>query len=141
MKASLELYEPGNNRSQLIEKNGNKIIMDAYNANPSSMQTSIKNFLSIKHPHKIAILGDMLELGADSLAEHQKIIDQLKSQNLDYILVVGSNFCKTTKGKNMNAFQDTTGLANYLKSLSLENCLCLIKGSRGMKLESLVDIL
>ena len=141
IKVALESYIPGNNRSQLMEKGNNKIIMDAYNANPSSMETAINNILSIKHPNKILILGDMLELGADSLIEHQKVIDRLKDHSEIKIYLLGENFYQTKKHSNVISVLNMSDLISLLKVHPLQNSLCLIKGSRGMKLEEVLKVL
>ncbi len=141
IKTALESYVPGNNRSQLVEKGSNKLIMDAYNANPTSMETSINNFLALNHQKKILILGDMLELGQDSLNEHQKIIDSLKNHKLFKIILVGDNFYQTKKHSNEISVLHISELIPVLKSNPFRNSLCLIKGSRGMKLEGILKML
>ncbi len=141
IKTALESYVPGNNRSQLIEKGSNKLIMDAYNANPTSMETSINNFLALNHPKKIFILGDMLELGQDSFNEHQKIIDSLKNHKLFKIILVGNNFHQTKKHSNEISVLHISELISFLKSNPIQDSLCLIKGSRGMKLEEILKVL
>ena len=141
IKTALESYVPGNNRSQLVEKGSNKLIMDAYNANPTSMETSINNFLALNHQKKILILGDMLELGQDSLNEHQKIIDSLKNHKLFKIILVGDNFYQTKKHSNEISVLHISELIPVLKSNPFRSSLCLIKGSRGMKLEGILKML
>ncbi len=86
-------YVPSNNRSQLLEQNGHQIILDAYNANPTSMQAALSNFKRQSHPHKVAVLGDMFELGEDAQQEHQFIADLAAEINLDTLILVGENFC------------------------------------------------
>ncbi len=138
IKNALENYVPGNNRSQLIEHGSNKIIMDAYNANPTSMHTSIKNFLSLKHPNKILILGDMLELGKDSHNEHQKIVDLIKNESISRIFLVGSNFCQTSINDKITCFPEVTELTKHIQNYPIKDSLCFIKGSRGVKLETIL---
>ena len=138
----IENYLPTNNRSQIINKNGNKIILDAYNANPTSMQAAIDSFDKLKDKNKIAFLGDMFELGKESFKEHQTIVDVLKNTNLDKIYVVGSNFGETKTDSNkiiiLNSFDD---LKTVLLDEKIENSTLLIKGSRGMAMERILDLL
>ncbi len=107
---ALELYSPTNNRSQIINKNSNRIILDAYNANPTSMQAAIESFDKLKDEHKIAFLGDMFELGRESSVEHQNIITLLENTNLQKAYVVGNNFGETTSASNritiLSSFDD-----------------------------------
>jgi UDP-N-acetylmuramoyl-tripeptide--D-alanyl-D-alanine ligase len=139
MKEALENYIPKNNRSQIIETLNNKIILDAYNANPSSMIVALENFASIKAESKVVILGDMFELGEDSLTEHQAIIDLATSFNFDKNLFVGENFnLGNTNELQFKSYQD---LEEYLKKNPLENQSILIKGSRGMRLERILDLI
>lgn len=140
IQKAIEQYTPTNNRSQLITKGSNKIIMDAYNANPTSMMAALKNFEAINQPNKIVILGDMLELGNDSKEEHQKIADYLSEQNFDSILLVGKEFSAARTGTKTKKFEHVELLTNYLYELKpMENKLILIKGSRGIKLERALD--
>jgi UDP-N-acetylmuramoyl-tripeptide--D-alanyl-D-alanine ligase len=139
IKEALEKYIPKNNRSQIIETINNKIILDAYNANPSSMIVALENFASIKAGSKVVILGDMFELGKDSLTEHQAIIDLTTSFNFDKKLFVGENFnLGKTNELQFKSYQD---LEEYLKKNPLKNQSILIKGSRGMALERILDVI
>jgi UDP-N-acetylmuramoyl-tripeptide--D-alanyl-D-alanine ligase len=139
IKEALEKYIPKNNRSQIIETINNKIILDAYNANPSSMIVALENFASIKAASKVVILGDMFELGKDSLTEHQAIIDLTAAFNFDKKLFVGENF---NLGKtNELQFKSYEDLEEYLKKNPLKNHSILIKGSRGMALERILDVI
>jgi UDP-N-acetylmuramoyl-tripeptide--D-alanyl-D-alanine ligase len=135
---ALENYVPSNNRSQVNKTEKNTIIVDCYNANPTSMYSAIKSFSQIRHPKKIAILGDMRELGNDERTEHLNIIDQLEKENIQSIFV-GSVFQTLTKGKN--AFKEVEELKLQLTNSPIENSLILLKGSRGIQLEKLLDIL
>ena len=119
----------------------NKIIMDAYNANPTSMQASIDNFLSVNFPQKLAILGDMLELGSYSREEHQKIVDQLSEIPLLSVILVGREFCATLRPEGFKCFENTVQAQDYLTENRPSDTLILIKGSRGIGLEKLTGSL
>ena len=135
-------YQPSNNRSQLVTKGTNRIIMDAYNANPTSMAASLTNFFNIKHPKKMIILGDMLELGSDSAQEHQNIVNLIEGENLNEVYLVGKLFLRTTTGSKIKKFEHVELLSEYLyQQNSLEKNLVLIKGSRGVQLEKILGIL
>jgi len=139
IKIALEHYVPENNRSQLLEKNGYKIILDAYNANPSSMRAALDNFANMKAEHKIVFLGDMFELGATADEEHQNIADLTEKMNFDQAFLIGENFYQThTKLKKFQSFED---LNLDLKKKKLPFADILIKGSRGMALERILEIL
>jgi len=140
IQKAVESYQPGNNRSQLMQVRNNQIIMDAYNANPTSMQAALKNFSKIKHPHKTLILGDMLELGAHSEKEHQRMADFIKNETFNLVCLVGPCFSGTDAGPKAKKFESTELLADYLEQHSpLENQFILIKGSRGMQLEKILE--
>ena len=142
IKFGLENYIPNNNRSQLIEKNSNKIILDAYNANPSSMIAALTNFFQLKEKNKIAILGDMFELGIESSEEHKKLIDFCINQTEIMFYFIGKDF-STHKNLNSNMhFYDTfeSFQANFTNQKT-KNSLILIKGSRGMSLERTLELL
>jgi UDP-N-acetylmuramoyl-tripeptide--D-alanyl-D-alanine ligase len=142
IKRAIENYIPENNRSQLIQKNGNEIILDAYNANPSSMNAALTNFIQLEQTNKIALLGDMFELGTESPEEHAKIIELLASQSQITTYFVGNDFYNNkinqTHLKFFKTFEDFSG---FLKSNIPSKSLILIKGSRGMALEKTLDIL
>ena len=139
---AIENYSPTNNRSQIIIKNHNKIILDAYNANPTSMQAAIESFNKLKNGYKIAFLGDMFELGKDSSVEHQLIVDLLEHSTLDKIFVVGSNFGKTkTNSKKITILNSFEELKTILIDKKIKESTLLIKGSRGMAMERILDIL
>lgn len=135
IKKGIETYTPSNNRSQIITKGTVKIILDAYNANPSSMKVALENFAQLNAPNKLAILGDMFELGNASKKEHQHIADLCKSLKLETILVGEYFFNTTTNFKRYKTFSD---LKNNLKNSATT---LLIKGSRGMALERLLNFL
>jgi UDP-N-acetylmuramoyl-tripeptide--D-alanyl-D-alanine ligase len=140
IKKGIESYTPNNNRSQIIQKGSNTIILDAYNANPSSMDVALDNFNSMKSPLKIVILGDMFELGVHSKSEHQAVIDEVNSLNFSSAYYVGSHFFElASDSSKANFFKTTESFRNQLQSLVFKDALILIKGSRGMALETLLD--
>jgi UDP-N-acetylmuramoyl-tripeptide--D-alanyl-D-alanine ligase len=139
IQKAVENYEPGNNRSQLIQRGSNHIIMDAYNANPTSMTAALKNFAKINHPKKTVILGDMLELGSHTTEEHQKIADIIRDECFDKVFLVGRNFSTVDAGTAMK-FDATELLSDYLeKQNPITESLILVKGSRGIRLEKIID--
>jgi len=137
--AAIEAYVPANNRSQFIKTAHNQILMDAYNANPTSMDAALENFNAFAAPLKGIILGDMLELGHSSLEEHQKIADKLKTMNPGMMLLVGKEFARCDVPVNAIVFEDNSLLINYIDRIHPQGYLFLIKGSRGMKLEHVMD--
>ncbi len=139
IKEALESYKPENNRSQLITKNGHQIILDAYNANPTSMQAALENLKAMQVPSKLAILGDMFELGDTAAREHQQIADLAANMHFTRVLLVGENFYKTTT--DLPKFASFEQLATFLKEHPLVPGNLLIKGSRGMALERVLDVL
>lgn len=142
IKNAIEKYIPENNRSQMIQKNNNEIILDAYNANPSSMNEALKNFFQLKKEPKIAILGDMFELGNDSFEEHQKIIEICFGKNDIEFYFIGKHFSQSEKKVNhMRFFEDFDSFQNHLKTKEITNTLILIKGSRGMALERSLELI
>jgi len=142
IKAAIEGYVPANNRSQLIEKERNKIILDAYNANPSSMQAALRNFLQLEGEHKAAILGDMFELGNESLSEHKTLIDSLINETDTDIYFVGKDFFANKVEKpNFHFFEDYESLKNHLSGVRFSDFTILIKGSRGMALERVLEVI
>jgi UDP-N-acetylmuramoyl-tripeptide--D-alanyl-D-alanine ligase len=130
---AIESYTPTNNRSQVMKTEKNTLIVDCYNANPSSMRSALESFVSNTQLNKIAILGDMLELGTDSIHEHQKIIDYCEENQLSY-LTVGRIF-KEVNSKGFDSIQD---LESFLSAHLLENKSILLKGSRGISLEKII---
>ncbi|MGA0374481.1 MAG: UDP-N-acetylmuramoyl-tripeptide--D-alanyl-D-alanine ligase [Flavobacteriaceae bacterium] len=142
IKAGITSYESRNNRSQNILKGSNRIILDAYNANPSSMKASITSFIDNKKNKGSVILGDMHELGKFTGTAHQKIINQLESTDINSILIVGEHFFKTqSNDPRVRAFKTLDETKDYLIQNPFEDTEILIKGSRGMTMEKLLDYL
>lgn len=139
IKAGIEGYEPRNNRSQILHKAQNTIYMDAYNANPSSMEMSIKNFAAMPFENKVLILGDMFELGNYAAAEHQAIVDLCSGLQLHEVYLVGEHFSQTLH--TYLSFTSTEACKIFLEGHRLTNKNVFMKGSRGMKLESLLDVI
>lgn len=137
---ALEAYVPDNNRSQIIEKNGRKIILDAYNANPTSMTLALQNLEQLSDKPKFAILGDMFELGEQSSDEHQGIAEMVERFNFDKAFLIGTHFFDTKT--KLDKFKTFEAVENYLKAMPIpEDGTILIKGSRGMALERLLPLL
>lgn len=137
IKKAIENYNPTNSRSQLIERGTNKIILDAYNANPSSMRAAIENFASLQADKKVIILGGMAEMGEASLFEHKAIIDLLKQYNWSEVVLVGGDY-----SKNEHPYINFTTTAEAKKWFHLQDfdhANILIKGSRSMKMEEVID--
>ena len=141
IQKAIENYNPENNRSQIIQSGTNTIIMDAYNANPTSMHAALENFKNLKtDKQKIAILGDMFELGSAAATEHQVIANYVKNSNFSESYLVGLNFKNTESNGNLIfRFRDTDHLIEHLKGSDFQNCYFLIKGSRGMALERALE--
>lgn len=136
INAAISNYEPTNNRSQVQKTAKNTLIIDCYNANPSSMLVALESFKEIQYPNKMAILGDMFELGLESDFEHKKIIDYCNENEIQF-LTVGSHFQKI----NATGFKNTQEVIEFLKSADYTNHLLLLKGSRGIALEKVIDFL
>jgi len=134
---ALSEYTPSNNRSQVTKTDNNTIIVDCYNANPSSMRSALESFIEIENGARIAILGDMLELGNVSKEEHQKMVDYLQENSLNAYLV-GPEFEKTVT--DLLKFPDTEKLISYLKKHPIADSLILLKGSRGIRLEKVLEL-
>lgn len=136
IKHAIEGYTPTNMRSQVMVKNGKTLVLDTYNANPSSMAASLQNFKSFEGS-KTVIMGDMLELGEESLAEHRAILALAQSLNFETIITVGKEFAEVTN----NNFKTTTELIDYLQKHSIDTQNILLKGSRGIALEKIIEYL
>lgn len=140
IKYAIENYIPENNRSQLLKKGSNEIILDAYNANPSSMAVAITNFLQLGNQNKIMILGDMFELGDESQQEHKVIADSLSNQQESICYLIGKSFYENKiESENIKFFETFDAFAAYLKTIQFKDNTILIKGSRGMALERTLE--
>ncbi len=140
IKSAIESYIPDNNRSQILNIKGNSIILDAYNANPSSMMAALKNFKTKSQKKSVLILGDMFELGEFSKEEHQAIVDYVERNLSSLNYFVGYNFYNTiTNSKNSIRFNDFKDLVNHISKNTIVDSNLLIKGSRGMALERILE--
>ena len=139
ISSALASYLPHNNRSQLKETADNKLIVDAYNANPTSMMAALKNFRQVESPHKMVILGDMKELGEASREEHQKVVDYLKECGFDRVVLVGPEFAAATH--SYQTFQHVDEVLADIRMHKPQGYYILIKGSNSMKLSQLPEYL
>ncbi|WP_417266564.1 UDP-N-acetylmuramoyl-tripeptide--D-alanyl-D-alanine ligase [Brumimicrobium sp.] len=137
---ALEQYTPSNNRSQLEKTSHNTVILDAYNANPTSVRSALENFSEIESNDKLFVLGDMLELGKNSKQYHQEIIDLSKKLNLQGVFV-GKIFSSLAEENEILSFETTEQAKDFFSTALPKNNLILLKGSRGIGLEKLVEIL
>ena len=141
IKEAIENYTPSNNRSQVLKKHSNNFILDAYNANPTSMEVALVNFEE-QSGNKIAILGDMFELGKDAIKEHKHIADLASKLSFNQIILVGNNFYNSkTKSENIYKFKSFEDFKLNFPLSKIKNSTILIKGSRGMALERILDML
>lgn len=136
---AIEAYQPTNNRSQIIKKESNTIILDAYNANPSSMQVALENFNSFNAAQKIVILGDMFELGSESRKEHQHMVQLAQSMAFTHCYFIGTHFSETKE--NAHLFATFAEFAVHLQEHPITHSALFIKGSRGMRLERVLELL
>lgn len=136
---AIDGYMPDNNRSQLIELNSNTVVLDAYNANPDSIRVALDNLAVIDSDQKVAILGDMKELGEYSIDEHKKIIDYAETLSLNEVYLVGNDFKKAHNHSNSKVFEKIDELISLLQKQPLSAATVLIKGSRGMRMEQLTE--
>lgn len=142
IKTAIEGFVPQNNRSQMLTVNSNEIILDAYNANPSSMVVALENFFQLENKNKIAILGDMFELGGESLAEHKSIVDLVAKNNSGITYFIGKDFYSNKiQNEKCHFFMTFDDFSEHFVSINIKNSLLLIKGSRGMALERTLQIL
>tara|TARA_Y100000766_G_C18887743_1_gene596767 strand:+ start:82 stop:1365 length:1284 start_codon:yes stop_codon:yes gene_type:complete len=141
IQKGISKYISENNRSQLIEKSGNRIRLDAYNANPTSMLLAIKSFDKINSKNKILILGDMYELGEDENNLHQEIVDFCESIKIDKVFLVGKIFSKTNYSKKFFSYENYLELSESKEFKGIIDSNLLIKGSRGMQLEKILEFI
>ncbi len=142
LKEAIESFVPTDNRSQIIEKSTNKIILDAYNANPNSMDAAVTNLAGLSDKNKIAILGDMYEIGDDALMEHQIIADLLAKSDIDKAFLIGDSFYKTKiNDQKIQKFQNYEIFKKHLEGLTFQHSTLLIKASRGMALERVLELI
>lgn len=135
-------YVPSNNRSQMTRTEHNTLIVDAYNANPTSMAAALENFSNVSADNRIAMLGDMLELGEDSAAEHKAVIESALSRGFSKVFFVGNEFSAVSLVSDEAVFFQTSDeLAEYLKSNPVQGATVLIKGSRGTRMEKVIPVL
>ena len=137
IKSALENYLPSNSRSQLIEKDSNKIILDAYNANPTSMKAAIENFAKMEGADKVLMLGSMMELGQESLSEHQHLIDLINKYKWKEVVLVGGDFSKVNH--SFSFFENSLLAAAWYKNQNLKHSNILIKGSRSTAMEKVLE--
>ncbi|MFZ4399532.1 MAG: UDP-N-acetylmuramoyl-tripeptide--D-alanyl-D-alanine ligase [Bacteroidales bacterium] len=141
IKKSLEAYKPGNNRSQVLKTSKNTLVLDAYNANPSSLAAAIRNFSEIYAENKVIIIGDMLELGIYSKEEHLNILKIIEELDFQKVLLIGNEFSSVCNHSLWNCFQDSESAKNWFFKNPIENAFILIKGSRGIKMEKIIEAL
>ena len=133
-RAAVASYVPSNNRSQLVKTERNTVIVDAYNANPSSMAVALDN-LALAEGRKVALLGAMRELGAESEAEHRKLVSRLTGTEA---YLVGEEFVGAAAGSGIQVFATSEELAAYLQEHPLQGCVVLVKGSRSTRMEKVI---
>ena len=139
IKAAIAAYAPDNSRSQWMQKGSNKIILDAYNANPTSMRAAILNFATTDLPLKMLWIGGMKEMGTEELYEHKELVALISKYKWQQVILVGKEF-KEVRG-NFTWFENSAEAAGYIKAHVPQNSSILVKGSRGSKMEVLVDVL
>ena len=136
---AIEEYVPDNSRSQIIRKGTNTIIMDAYNANPTSVAAALKNFNETSAKHKVIFLGDMAELGAESEKEHETIVNELKQMKMDELILIGKNFNRFIDQLPCRYFASSTEASGWMKSQQFNGSTILIKGSRSVNMEIILE--
>jgi UDP-N-acetylmuramoyl-tripeptide--D-alanyl-D-alanine ligase len=136
---ALENYSPTNNRSQFIKTEKNEVVMDAYNANPVSMSNSVRNFRNISDDNHLLILGDMKELGNESMNEHQEILNLVKELGFNNVILVGSEFNKINSG--FISFLNVEELISHINNNEIHGKKILIKGSHSIHLEKIINLL
>jgi UDP-N-acetylmuramoyl-tripeptide--D-alanyl-D-alanine ligase len=138
---AIEAYIPSNNRSQLTQTAHNSLILDAYNANPASLSAAIENFSLLPEKNKVAIVGDMLELGIDSTEEHRTIARLIESKKFQKVILIGNEFNRIKGEFNADHFPNAEEALGWLLANPIEDAIILVKGSRGIKLEKLLGAL
>jgi UDP-N-acetylmuramoyl-tripeptide--D-alanyl-D-alanine ligase len=143
INSAVEEYIPSNNRSQVVAKGSNTIILDCYNANPTSMTAALVNFSGMKAKKKVAILGDMLELGNESEALHRTVIEQVGGLTADEVILIGKEFASALQKEKIDckSFATTDEAKEYLSAHKFQDAAILVKGSRGSRLEKLFEVL
>ena len=141
IKKGIVNYSPTNNRSQWKSTLKNRLLLDAYNANPTSMLAALNAFAKVKGENKVVVLGDMLELGPYSASEHQSIVEHVMNLELSAVFLVGPAFSATRYPSNFRAFKTTQEIKAYLEKHAVEGATILLKGSRGIALEQLLNLL
>lgn len=143
IRHGLQMYQSSNNRTQLVERDGNTYYLDAYNANPTSVTNALDFFLSLEGENKVLILGDMLELGPEEEKYHLSIINSLDISRVSKVFLVGPIFqrmsAKMTAGKKILTFSSSENLLSWLEKHPFRNAQILVKGSRGIRLERILD--
>ena len=147
--AAVEAYVPSNNRSQMTRTEKNTLIVDAYNANPTSMEAALNNFASVVAERKVAMLGDMLELGEESVAEHVQVVRKALVSGIDHVCFVGGEFAKAVDAvraegeacDSLLCFTTSQELADWLEANPITDTAVLIKGSRGTRMEKVITVL
>lgn len=139
IRAAIEGYNPNMNRSQILPWGSNSILLDAYNANPSSMEAALRTFAENEAAHKVVILGDMFELGEEAAQEHQRIAQLALNLSFQQVILVGHNFAVPAKTLGYPHFVDANALKIWFQAQQWENTAFLIKGSRGMALEKILE--
>jgi UDP-N-acetylmuramoyl-tripeptide--D-alanyl-D-alanine ligase len=140
IKVAISNYFPSNSRSQLMKTARNTIILDSYNANPTSMQVAIENFKRVKAIHRMVILGDMLELGDESLTEHSAIVKLVEGSGFEKAIFVGPDFKQVAAHTN-NCFNTVAEARDWLTAADIQDYTILIKGSRGIRMENVLEAL
>lgn len=137
IKEALEAYQPANMRTQQLRWEGNDVLLDAYNANPSSMMAVLQDFAAFEHPNKAVVLGDMLEMGEASFSEHQQVVEYLKAQAFSWVALVGSEFAQHSHD-GFHYFESADQVKEWIHKEAYADHSILIKGSRGLRLETIL---
>jgi len=138
---AIEEYVPDNSRSQVVKRGSNMVLLDAYNANPSSMEAALKNFSLMEGKHKVVFLGEMAELGNESEQEHKHLVDLVKSLNFEKVIFVGKKFSSLLNSQPVGYFESSTDAASWIRDQKISGATILIKGSRSSKMEVVLESL